>query len=89
MRKLGVYSERAVRAAGEMGGPEGLWTGEGEARGWPTRPRVGVAWPRPSVLPVLSPPPRVHPAPGLGAWPGPSLPPGVIASPQRRRHRPS
>lgn len=43
MRKLGVYSERALRAAGEMGGPEGLWAGEGEARGWPTRPRVGVA----------------------------------------------
>lgn len=65
MRKLGVYSERALRAAGEMGGPEGLWAGEGEARGWPTRPRVGVAWPRPSVLPVLPPPPGCTQLPAL------------------------
>lgn len=71
MRKLGVYSERAVRAAGEMRGPEGLWAGEGEARGWPTRPRVGVAWPRPSVLPVLPPPPPGAPSsrPWCLAWP--------------------
>lgn len=74
MRKLGVYSR--LSGAGKVRGPEdcglerekrGLGTIWGHRGGGPRGPGFEVAWPRPSVLPML-PPPRVHPAPGLGAW---------------------
>lgn len=42
MRKLGVYSERAVRAAGEMGAPRGCGLGRARRGGGPRGPGSGL-----------------------------------------------
>lgn len=72
-----------------MGGPEGLWAGEGEARawhclesqrGWPTRPRVQGCTAK-AFCPSRAARPPGSPS-SRAVVPGPSLPARVTAGPQ-------
>lgn len=70
MRKLGVYSERAVRAAGEMGAPRGCGLGRARRGGGPRGPGSGLhGQGPPSFLCCPHPPGAPSSRPWCLAWP--------------------